>query len=124
MSCRADTRFVHDVAVIDLAGRIAVGEGAGVIRDVVRDLVERGQKSILLNLAEVKYLDSAAGLGELVGCYVTVSNRGGWLKLLNPGKTVRELLRITKLDSIFEIFSDEAEALGSFRRARTSGAAG
>jgi anti-sigma B factor antagonist len=123
MSSQGDVRFADGVAIIDLSGRITVGETAGLIRDRIRDLVERGYKNILVNLDGVSYMDSAAGLGELVGCYVTLRNRGGELKLLNPRKTIRELLRITKLETIFEIFSDEQEALGSFRPARSSAGA-
>jgi len=124
MTCKAEVRLVKGAAIVDLSGRITVADGAGIIRDAVRDLTERGHKHILINLVGVQYLDSAAGLGELVGCYVALHNRGGELKLLNPCKTVQELLRLTKLDTVFELFRNEDEAVRSFRAPRVSGAAG
>lgn len=113
MACTGIMRKSGGVTVVDLSGRMTLGEGCGVIRDTVKRLVESGEKLIVLNLAGVNYIDSA-GLGELVGAYATVTNQGGALKLLNVQKYVHEVLQITRLYSVFEAFSDEKEALASF----------
>jgi len=99
--------------VIDAAGRITLGEGSSVFRDTIKQLVVSGQKKILLNLAEVSYIDSS-GIGELVSGFTTVSNAGGSLKLLKLTNRIQELLQITKLYTIFEVFDDEAKGLASF----------
>ncbi len=91
-----------------------MGEAAGTLRDTIKDLVSKGQKNILLNLSEVSYIDSS-GLGEIVGAFATVSNRGGRLKLLRLQQRVHDLMQITKLYSVFETFTDEAEAVRSFQ---------
>jgi anti-sigma B factor antagonist len=104
---------VGDVTVIDAAGRITLGEGSSVFRDTIKQLVVSGQKKILLNLAEVSYIDSS-GIGELVSGFTTVSNAGGSLKLLKLTNRIQELLQITKLYTIFEVFDDEAKGLASF----------
>ena len=113
MSVTLNSRQVGDVTVIDVAGRITLGEGSSALRDAIRDLVAKGGKKILLNLGEVNYIDSS-GIGELVSSFTTVSNSGGALKLLNLTKRVKDLLQITKLYTVFEVFDDEASALRSF----------
>jgi anti-sigma B factor antagonist len=104
---------VGEVAVVDVAGRITLGEGSSVLRDAMRDLVSKGQKKILLNLGEVSYIDSS-GIGELVSGFTTVTNSGGALKLLNLNKRVKDLLQITKLYTVFDVHEDEAGAIRSF----------
>ncbi len=113
MSVTMTTRQVGDVTVIDSAGRITLGEGSSAFRDTIKDLVIKGDKKILLNLSEVSYIDSS-GIGELVSGYTTVSNAGGKLKLLGLTKRVQDLLQITKLYTVFEVFDDEAAGLASF----------
>ncbi|HON00145.1 MAG TPA: STAS domain-containing protein [Acidobacteriota bacterium] len=109
---RIETRTVGDVTVLDIQGRITIGESPEV-RRVVRDLLQAGRKKILLNLGGVSYVDSS-GIGELVSAYTTVTNAGGQLKLLNLTKKLEELLAITKLLTVFETFDDEAKAIASF----------
>jgi anti-sigma B factor antagonist len=104
---------VDDVTVVDLSGRITLGEGSTVLRDTVRELLGRGQKKILLNLGDVTYIDSS-GIGELVSGFTTVANQGGQLKLLNLTKKVHDLLQITKLYTVFEVHNEEAAAIRSF----------
>ena len=113
MSVKLTTRQVGDVTVIDVAGRITLGEGSSVLRDALRDLVSKNQKKILLNLGEVSYIDSS-GIGELVSGFTTVTNGGGALKLLNLNKRVKDLLQITKLYTVFDVHEDEASAVRSF----------
>ena len=113
MSVKLTTRQVGDVTVVDAAGRITLGEGASTFRDNVRDLVAGGHKKLLLNLAEISYIDSS-GIGELVSGFTTVANQGGTVKLLNLTKRVQDLLQITKLYTVFEVFDDEAKAVRSF----------
>lgn len=113
MSVKLTTRQVGEVTVIDAAGRITLGEGSSAFRDSIKELVNAGQKKILLNLAEVSYIDSS-GIGELVSGFTTVSNAGGSLKLLNLTKRIHDLLQITKLYTIFEVFDNEAKGLASF----------
>ena len=113
MSIKASTRQVEEITVVDLSGRITLGEGSTVLRDTVRELLGRGQKKILLNLGDVTYIDSS-GIGELVSGFTTVSNQGGQLKLLNLTKKVHDLLQITKLYTVFEVCDDEAAAVRSF----------
>jgi anti-sigma B factor antagonist len=107
------TRQVGDVTVIDAVGRITLGEGASTFRDKVRELVASGNKKLLLNLGEVSYIDSS-GIGEMVSGFTTVTNQGGVVKLLNLTKRVKDLLQITKLYTVFEVFEDEATAVRSF----------
>jgi anti-sigma B factor antagonist len=114
VSVKLTTRQVGDVTVIDAVGRITLGEGSSTFRDSVKDLVTKGNKKILMNLAEVSYIDSS-GIGELVSGFTTVSNAGGNLKLLKLTKRIQDLLQITKLYTIFEVFDDEATALASFQ---------
>ena len=113
MSVKLTTRQVGDVTVIDVAGRITLGEGYSTLRDALRDLVSKGQKKVLLNLGEVSYIDSS-GIGELVSGFTTVTNNGGALKLLNLNKRVKDLLQITKLYTVFDVHEDEAGAIRSF----------
>jgi anti-sigma B factor antagonist len=107
------TRQVGDVTVVDAAGRITLGEGASMFRDKIRDLATGGNKKLLLNLAEISYIDSS-GIGELVSGFTTVTNQGGAVKLLNLTKRVQDLLQITKLYTVFEVFDDETKAVRSF----------
>jgi anti-sigma B factor antagonist len=108
-----NTRQVGDVSVVDVAGRITLGEGSSALRDTLREMVTRNQKKILLNLGDVSYIDSS-GIGELVSGFTTVANSGGTLKLLNLTKRVKDLLQITKLYTVFEVHEDEAAAVRSF----------
>ena len=113
MSVKLTTRQVGDVTVIDVAGRITLGEGSSALREALRDLVSKNQKKILLNLGDVTYIDSS-GIGELVSGFTTVTNSGGALKLLNLNKRVKDLLQITKLYTVFDVHEDEAAAIRSF----------
>ncbi len=113
MSVKLTTRQVGDVSVMDAVGRITLGEGSSVFRETLRDLVVKGQKKVLLNLGDVSYIDSS-GIGELVSGFTSVTNQGGQLKLLNLNKRVKDLLQITKLYTVFEVFEDEAAAVRSF----------
>lgn len=110
---KASTREIDGVTIMDLSGRITLGEGSVVLRDVVRDLLSKGNKKILANLADVNYIDSS-GIGELVSAFTTVKNQGGELKLLNLTKKVHDLLQITKLYTVFDVKDDEASAIKSF----------
>jgi len=114
VSVKLNTRQVGDVNVVDVAGRITLGEGSTALRDSLRDMVSKGQKKILLNLAEVSYIDSS-GIGELVSGFTTVANQGGQLKLLSLTKRVKDLLQITKLYTVFDVKDDEAAAVKSFK---------
>ena len=120
MSLKAEVRRVGEVSIVDLSGRITLGEGSGLLRETIKGLVTSGQKNILVNLKGVSYLDSA-GLGELVGSYATVTNQAGHIKLLNAQSKVRDLLQITKLYTVFVKFDDEAEAVRSFAAAAGAG---
>jgi anti-sigma B factor antagonist len=113
VSMKAATRQVDSVSVVDLSGRITLGEGCSQLRELIRDLLAKGHKSILLNLGEVTYIDSS-GIGELVSGFTAVSNQGGHLKLLNLTKKVHDLLQITKLLTVFDVHDDEAKAVASF----------
>jgi anti-sigma B factor antagonist len=106
-------RQVGDVTVLDLHGKILIGEGDDALREAVTRLVGTGKRKILLNLADVPYVDSA-GLGEIVRCYTTVSREGGRLKLLNLTKKIQDLLAITKLLTVFETYDSEEEAVRTF----------
>ena len=113
MSVKMTTRQVGDVTVVDAAGRITLGDGATTFRDTVRDLSAAGHKKMLLNLAEVSYIDSS-GIGEMVSAFTTVTNQGGQMKLLNLTKRVKDLLQITKLYTVFDVYDDEPEAVRKF----------
>jgi anti-sigma B factor antagonist len=104
---------VGDVTVVDVSGRITLGEGSSNLHEGIRDMVQKGSRKILLNLAEVSYIDSS-GIGELVSGFTSVANAGGHLKLINLTKRVKDLLQITKLYTIFEVYEDETTAVRSF----------
>jgi anti-sigma B factor antagonist len=104
---------VSGVVIVDLSGRITLGEASGKLRDTVRDLLAKGNKKILLNLGDVTYIDSS-GLGELVSSYTTAANQGAKVKLLNVQKKVDDLLQITKLYTVFDSFTDESKAVASY----------
>ena len=108
-----EERAVGDVMVLDVKGRVMLGEGDEVLKDKINSLLNQGQKKIVLNLAEVPYIDSA-GLGEVVRTYTTVSRQGGQLKLLNVTKRITDLLAITKLLTVFDTYDSESEAVQSF----------
>ena len=114
MNLKTNIRQVDGVNIVDCSGRITLGEGSIVLRDIVKDLLSKGQKKILLNLGDVNYIDSS-GIGELVSAYTTVRNQGGELKLLNLTKKVHDLLQITKLYTVFDVKDDEASAVKAFR---------
>ena len=113
MSMKASTRQVDGVTIVDLSGRITLGEGSVVLRDTIKDLLGKGQKKILLNLGDVSYIDSS-GIGELVSAFTSVRNQGGELKLLHLTKKVHDLLQITKLYTVFDVKDDEAVAITAF----------
>ncbi len=114
MALSIASREVDGVTVLDLNGRITLGEGSVQLRDAIRDLIGKGQKSILLNLGDVNYIDSS-GLGELVSAYTTARNQGAALKLLGLTKKVNDLLQLTKLYTVFDIYDDEASAIASYK---------
>lgn len=113
MKMTASTRLVGGVTIVDLGGRIVLGEESAGLRDLVRNLASEGIKKILLNLRNVDYIDSS-GLGELVSAFTSMRSQGGELKLLNLTKRVRSLLQITKLLTVFDISDDEATSVKSF----------
>ncbi len=115
MSMKASTRQIDGITIVDLSGRITLGEGSVVLRDTVKDLLGKGQKKILLNLGDVSYIDSS-GIGELVSAFTSVRNQGGELKLLHLTKKVHDLLQISKLYTVFDVKDDEATAIGAFTR--------
>lgn len=110
---RIDTRTVNGVTVLDIHGKVTIGEGSVEIRNKVRELLGEGNKNILLNLGDVSYVDSS-GIGELVSSFTTVTNQGGQLKLVNLTRRLRELLAITKLLTVFDSYEDEDTAVQSF----------
>ena len=114
MTMKASTRQVDGVTIIDLSGRITLGEGSVVLRDTIRNSTGSGVKKIILNLGDVTYIDSS-GIGELVSAYTSVRNQGGELKLLNLTKKVHDLLQITKLYTVFDVKDDEASAIRAFK---------
>ena len=106
-------RQVGGVTVLDISGRITLGEGNVILREIVRDLADKGAKAIVLNLGEVQYIDSS-GIGELVKAHTTIRNQGGQLKLTNLNKRVDDLLQLTRLSTVFDIQKDETSAIKSF----------
>ena len=114
MALTIASREVDGVAVLDLSGRITLGEGSVQIRDAIRELLGKGRKSILLDLGEDNYIDSS-GLGELVSAYTSARNQSAALKLLKLTKKVHDLLQLTKLYTVFDIYDDEALAISSFK---------
>ena len=113
MALHATHRDAGQVTVVDLSGRITLGDGSALLRKTIRGLLEEERTMILLNLADVDYIDSS-GIGELVSGYTAVKNKSGDLKLLHLTKKVRDLLQITKLYTVFDVFTDESTALRSF----------
>ena len=109
-----EERIIGDVTVLDLKGKMTLGEGDELLKDKINSLIHQGQKKLLLNLEGVPYIDSA-GLGEIVRTYTTVSRQGGSLKLVNLTKRITDLLSITKLLTVFETFESEPDALKSFQ---------
>ena len=107
-------RQAGDVTILDMDGKITIGEGSVSLRGAIRRLIEEGKKKILLNLSGVGYVDSS-GIGELVSSYTTTSSKGGQLKLLNLTQKIQDLLAITKLLTVFDVYEDEASALNSFK---------
>ncbi len=113
MALTTKSRQVNDVTIVDLHGKITLGENTGILRDELRTLLSQGKKHIVLNMADVSYVDSA-GLGELVGAYTTATNQGGSVKLLNMQSKMKDLMAITKLHTIFPSFDNEQAAVSSF----------
>ncbi len=114
MALAIASREVDGVTVLDLSGRITLGEGSVQLRDSIRDLIGKGQMRILLDLGDVNYIDSS-GLGELVSAYTSAKNQGAALKLLKLTKKVHDLLQLTKLYTVFDIYDDEASAIASYK---------
>ena len=110
---KVNVRQIGKVSIVDLGGKITIGEGDVVMRNTVQELLDTGNQHILLNLEKVSYMDSA-GIGELVACYKRAREKAGNVKLLNPSGKVYDLLSLTKLEEVFETFKDEREALVSF----------
>src|SRR5881394_1120192 len=107
-------RQAGDVTILDLDGKITIGEGSVALRTAIRRLLEEGKKKILLNLAKVGYIDSS-GIGELVSSYTAINKEGGELKLLNLTQKLQDLLTITKLLTVFDVYDSEADALSNFK---------
>jgi anti-sigma B factor antagonist len=114
VNLKTSTRLVDGVVIVDIVGELRLGEGTGILRDVIRELAGKNYLNILLNLGSVRHIDSA-GVGELMSCYTSLRNQGGHLKLMNLNKNVHNLLQITKLYTIFEVEDDEATAIKSFQ---------
>ena len=110
---KANVRQIGHVSVVDLSGKITIGEGDVALRNAVQELLDNGNSHILLNLVKVSYMDSA-GIGELVACYKRAKEKEGSVKLLNPSGKVYDLLSLTKLEEVFDTFTDEKEALVSY----------
>ncbi|HEY6270785.1 MAG TPA: STAS domain-containing protein [Terriglobales bacterium] len=115
MSLKATERQVTDVTILDISGRITLGDETALLRNTIRDLLARGRKNLLLNLSQVPYIDSS-GIAELVSGFVAARREGGDMKLLNLTKKVRDTVEIVKLGAIFELFDDEDAALKTFTR--------
>jgi anti-sigma B factor antagonist len=113
MSMTIKTRELDGIIILDVSGRITMGEGSVVLRDRVRDELALGKQQIIINLADVSYVDSS-GLGELISAFTTAKNRGGTLKLLNLTKRLHELMQITKLYTVFDVYDEEDAAIKSF----------
>jgi anti-sigma B factor antagonist len=119
LKMQTTTRHIGEIAVLDISGRITLGEGNVMLREIVRELAENGNKKIVLNLGEVQYIDSS-GVGELVKTHTTVRNQGGQLRLVNLNKRVHDLLQLTRLSAVFDIDGDEAGAISAMRGNDTS----
>jgi len=120
MSITISTRQVGGVTIVDIRGRIVLGEESASVRDMIRDLLSKGHKQILLNLGDVDYIDSM-GLGSLVGAFVTVRKQGGELKLLNLTDKLTDVMQITKLYTVFDIMNDEEAGVKSFGQSTAAG---
>lgn len=114
MTIRTSTRLVEGVVIVDISGQLRLGEGTGKLRDVVQQVVAEGYRKILLNMNEVIHIDSS-GIGELMTIFTSLRNMGGNLKLMNLNKNVRNLLQVTRLFTVFEVYDDQASALKSFQ---------
>jgi anti-sigma B factor antagonist len=110
---KLSSRFVGDVAILDVEGKILLGEGDVEVKQAVDELLARGRKHFLLNLAKVPYIDSA-GLGQIIRCFTVIRKAGGTLKLLSPNPKVIDLLTVTKMVNVFDWYNEESDALGSF----------
>jgi anti-sigma B factor antagonist len=113
VTMQIEERIVNNVTILDLKGKVTLGEGDEALKDKINSLVQQGHKRILLNLGEVPYIDSA-GLGQIVRTYTTVTRDGGQLKLVHLTKRIEDLLMITKLLTVFETFDSESEAVKSY----------
>ena len=107
-------RQAGDITVLDLSGKVTIGEGSVALRTAIRRLLGEGKKNILLNLGQVGYVDSS-GIGELVSSFTTINREGGQLKLLNLTQKIQDLLAITKLLTVFDVYEDESTALNSYK---------
>ncbi len=107
-------RQAGDITILDMNGKVTIGEGSVALRTTIRRLISEGKKNILLNLGQVGYVDSS-GIGELVSSFTTVNKEGGKLKLLNLTQKIQDLLAITKLLTVFDVFDSESDALSSFK---------
>ena len=114
MALTIASRELDGVSILDLSGRITLGEGAVQLREAIRELISKGVKKIIVGLGDVNYIDSS-GLGELVSSFTTAKNQGAELKLLNLTKKVKDVLQVTKLYTVFDIYDDEASAIASFK---------
>lgn len=114
MALQATCRQIRDIAIIDLGGRITLGPESAILRKTIRELIDNGQRKILLNLADIDYIDSA-GIGELISANSTITRLNGELKLLQLTKRVHDILQITRLFTVFDVQSDEVIAVRSFR---------
>jgi anti-sigma B factor antagonist len=114
MELRATYRDAGVVTVVDISGRITLGEGSALLRKTIRELIEDNRTKIILSLADVNYIDSS-GIGELVSAFTATKKAGGDMKLLHLTKKVHDLLQLTKLFTVFDVYSDEPTALASFR---------
>ena len=119
MGINTSTRLIDGVVIVDTIGELRLGSGTDALRHVVRQLLNDGYRSILLNLRDVRHIDSS-GVGELMSCYTSVRNHGGQLKLMNLSRHVHNLLELTKLYTIFEVEDDERKAVASFTKAASS----
>lgn len=110
---KANVREVQDVSIVDLKGKITIGSGDVQLREIINGLVDKGKKNILINMQEVTTIDSS-GIGELVGCYTSVANKGGKLKLLHLPPKINDVLTVTQLITVFDVYDSEPEALATY----------
>jgi anti-sigma B factor antagonist len=110
---KANVREVGDVSVVDLKGKITIGSGDVQLREIINGLVDKGRKNILINMQDVTTIDSS-GIGELVGCYTSVTNKGGKLKLLHLPPKINDVLTVTQLNTVFDVYESEPEALATY----------